>query len=213
MLPLRKGLGSEMFGILLGLELPRPASLVIAFLVVAALIGVTAWLVRRFGANRLGGSARGRQPRRLTVLDAARVDKNRSVVLIRRDNIEHLLMIGGPTDMVIEPNIVRVIGAQERVRPAAPAPAPPTAHKLPAAPTWRLDKSAVPPRPVEHFSSPSQRRLAELAHRLNAMDRSSASVAQPPEPTKGAAGQKLYGNLEDDLATLLGRAGGSRGDA
>jgi len=49
-----------MFGILLGLELPRPASLVIAFLVVAALIGVTAWLVRRFSGNRRGGSARRR---------------------------------------------------------------------------------------------------------------------------------------------------------
>jgi flagellar protein FliO/FliZ len=209
-----------MFGILLGLELPRPASLVIAFLVVAVLIGVTTWLVRRFGANRLGGSAGRRQPRRLAVIDAAQVDKSRSVVLIRRDNIEHLLMIGGPTDMVIEPNIVRVIG--ERARPAAPAPALPTAElstRPPAAPTWLLDKSEVS-RPAErpHVSSLTQGRLAELADRLNAaLHRSSASVEQRPEPTKGepaeAAGKKLYGNLEDDLATLLGRAAGSKGGA
>jgi flagellar biogenesis protein FliO len=204
-----------MFGILLDLELPRPASLVIAFLVVAALIGVTAWLVRRFGANRRGGSARRRQPRRLAVIDAALVDKSRSVVLIRRDNIEHLLMIGGPTDMVIEPNIVRVIG--ERARPATAG----LSTRPPAAPTWLLDKSAVPPpRPVErpHVSSLTQGRLAELADRLNALlHRSSASVEQRPEPTKGeppeAAGKKLYGNLEDDLATLLGHAAGGRDGA
>ena len=69
------------------------------FVVVLALIGAAAWLVRRFGANRLGGgSARGRQPR-LAVIDAATVDGRRRLVLIRRDNIEHLLMIGGPTDV------------------------------------------------------------------------------------------------------------------
>jgi flagellar protein FliO/FliZ len=197
--------------------MPRPVSFVIAFLVVVALIGVTTWLVHGLSANRRGGSARGRQPRRLAVIDAARVDKNRSVVLVRRDNIEHLLMIGGPTDMVIEPNIVRVIGAHERARPAAPAPVLPTAELS----NNKLTPSAVPPPPpVErpHVSSPTTGRLAELAHRPNvAPDRSSASVEQPPEPTKGepaeAAGKNLYGNLEDDLATLLGRAAGSRGDA
>jgi hypothetical protein len=33
--------------------------------------------------------------------------------LIRRDNIEHLLMIGGPTDVVVEPNIVRAVSARD----------------------------------------------------------------------------------------------------
>ncbi|MEJ2626484.1 MAG: flagellar biosynthetic protein FliO, partial [Pseudolabrys sp.] len=92
---------------LFGSELPLAARFFIAFLVVLALIGLTAWVVRRFGANRLGGAgARGRQPR-LAVIDAASVDGRRRLVLIRRDNIKHLLMIGGPTDVVIEPNIVR----------------------------------------------------------------------------------------------------------
>ena len=49
-----------------------------------------------------GGDARERPPRRVAVIDAAAVDRRRSVVLIRRDNIEHLVMIGGPTDVVIE---------------------------------------------------------------------------------------------------------------
>lgn len=92
---------------LFGESMPLGAKFFIAFAVVLALIGLTAWLVRRFGANRLGGAnARGRQPR-LAVIDAAPVDGRRRLVLIRRDNVEHLLMIGGPTDVVVEQNIVR----------------------------------------------------------------------------------------------------------
>ena len=78
-----------------------------AFIAVLALIGVAAWLVRRFASNRLGANTnRGRMPR-LAVIDAAAVDGRRRLVLVRRDNVEHLLMIGGPTDIVVEPNIVR----------------------------------------------------------------------------------------------------------
>ncbi|HXX07016.1 MAG TPA: flagellar biosynthesis protein FliO [Pseudolabrys sp.] len=101
-----------MFETLFGSEMPLAARFFIAFLVVLALIGLTAWLVRRFGANRLGNAARGRQPR-LAVIDAATVDGRRRLVLIRRDNIEHLLMIGGPTDLVVEPNIVRAVAARD----------------------------------------------------------------------------------------------------
>ncbi len=122
---------------LFGSELPLAARFFIAFLVVLALIGLTAWVVRRFGANRLGASgARGRQPR-LAVIDAASVDGRRRLVLIRRDNVEHLLMIGGPTDVVVEPNIVRAAAAREPARMAVPgepslraAPAPETAWPL-----------------------------------------------------------------------------------
>lgn len=94
-----------------------PLTFFIAFVVVLVLIGVVAWLVRRFAGNRLGGgAARGRMPR-LAVIDAAAVDGRRRLVLVRRDNVEHLLMIGGPSDIVVEQNIVRAIPARE---PAAP---------------------------------------------------------------------------------------------
>lgn len=86
----------------------------IAFLIVLALIGVAAWLVRRFGGNSLGsGANRGRMPR-LAVIDAAAVDGRRRLVLVRRDNVEHLLMIGGPTDVVVEPNIVRSLPQRDQ---------------------------------------------------------------------------------------------------
>src|SRR5436190_15775345 len=82
-----------------------------AFIVVLGLIALTTWLVRRFGGDRLGAATgRGRQPR-LAVIAAAAVDGRRRLVLIRRDNVEHLLMIGGPSDIVVEQNIVRAVPA------------------------------------------------------------------------------------------------------
>ncbi len=92
---------------LFGAETPLAVRFFIAFIVVFALIGLVAWLVRRFGSGALGAQgSRGRAPR-LAVIEAGAVDGRRKLVLIRRDNVEHLIMIGGPTDIVIEPNIVR----------------------------------------------------------------------------------------------------------
>lgn len=122
----------------------------IAFIVVLGLIGLTAWLVRRFGAERLGGSAtRGRQPR-LAVIDAAAVDSRRRLVLIRRDNVEHLLLIGGPSDVVVEPNIVRAAPAPREAAPARPSSAVAPADTLPRAvplgegTMWPLQPQAEP---------------------------------------------------------------------
>src|SRR5882672_11162828 len=87
----------------------QAAYFIFAFIAVLALIGVAAWLVRRFATNRLGTNTnRGRMPR-LAVIDAAAVDGRRRLVLVRRDNVEHLLMIGGPSDIVVEQNIVRAV--------------------------------------------------------------------------------------------------------
>jgi flagellar protein FliO/FliZ len=58
------------------------------------------------------------------VIDAAAVDGRRRLVLVRRDNVEHLLMIGGPTDIVVEPNIVRAVPGRDQL-PARPAVAGP----------------------------------------------------------------------------------------
>ena len=126
---------------LFGADMPPFAKFFIAFATVLALIGLTAWLVRRFGANRLGGAnTRGRQPR-LAVIDAATVDGRRRLVLIRRDNVEHLLMIGGPTDVVVEPNIVRAASARDNARDAAREPARPESA--------RTEPALRQPPPVE----------------------------------------------------------------
>jgi flagellar protein FliO/FliZ len=118
---------------LFGAEMPLAVRFFLAFLIVLGLIGAIAWALRRFGAGRFRDSARGRQPR-LAVIDHASVDGRRRLILVRRDNVEHLLMIGGPTDVVVEPNIVRAMASPRDVpgtRPAAGIEALPRAIPLP----------------------------------------------------------------------------------
>jgi flagellar protein FliO/FliZ len=103
--------------------MPFPVQFFLAFVIVLGLIGATAWAVRRFGAGRLGGGGlRGRQPR-LAVIDYASVDGRRRLILVRRDNVEHLVMIGGPTDVVVEANIVRATAPPRDASLARPAAA------------------------------------------------------------------------------------------
>jgi flagellar protein FliO/FliZ len=197
-----------MFETLFGSEMPLAARFFIAFLVVLALIGATAWLVRRFGANRLGGAnTRGRQPR-LAVIDAASVDARRRLVLIRRDNIEHLLMIGGPTDLVVEPNIVRAVGSREvtrepgriepSVRPTAavenswplqpssePTPVPPPRnYRAPAIEDpWHAPEPGGRARPAEGLSGLS----AEISARHGASDHTPAPPVRSEPALRASA--------------------------
>jgi flagellar protein FliO/FliZ len=98
-----------------------PAKFMLVFIVVLAVAGIGGFLWRRMTRVNLAASgARGRQPR-LAVLDAASVDGRRQLVLIRRDNVEHLLLIGGPTDIVVEPNIDKAAVAAAAGTPASPA--------------------------------------------------------------------------------------------
>ncbi|WP_077961114.1 flagellar biosynthetic protein FliO [Ensifer adhaerens] len=63
------------------------------------------WIMRNRPSSPFIRGGKNRQPR-LAVLDAAAVDTRRRLVLVRRDDVEHLIMIGGPTDIVIESRIV-----------------------------------------------------------------------------------------------------------
>ncbi len=84
-----------------------------------------AW--RRRGSHSFlrGGKSRPR----LAVLDATAVDPRRRLVLVRRDDVEHLILIGGPSDVVVESGI----GA---------LPAQDAKSELPSAETASLAKEA-----------------------------------------------------------------------
>jgi hypothetical protein len=186
-----------------------PVRFFIAFVVVFALIGVTAWLVRRFGSGALGGAgARGRAPR-LAVIEAGAVDGRRKLVLIRRDNIEHLIMIGGPTDIVVEANIVRgqnarevassrsssvaenltrAVAAEDTAWPLQPEAAPRPARGTRPAPLEDTSHWALPPEPATPAppAAPAKRSrsadtLAGLAAEL------SVSPSEPAAPVQRTA--------------------------
>lgn len=65
------------------------------------------WIMRNRPSSPFIRGGKNRQPR-LAVLDAAAVDTRRRLVLVRRDDVEHLIMIGGPTDIVIESRIAQI---------------------------------------------------------------------------------------------------------
>jgi len=134
-----------------GAEMPPAVKFFVAFLIVLGAIGVFAWAVRYFGSGRIGGAgARGRQPR-LGVIDYASVDARRRLILVRRDNVEHLLMIGGPTDVVVEANIVRAVPASRDVAVARPAAVEPLPRAIPLPDngngSWPLQPEVITPPP------------------------------------------------------------------
>src|SRR6476620_7594655 len=133
---------------LFGADMPLAVRFFLAFLIVLGLIGATAWAVRRFGAGRLGGAgARGRQPR-LAVIDYASVDSRRRLILVRRDNIEHLVLIGGPTDVVVEANIVRAAPETREATLTRP-PRPALRMEPDEQVNWPLPQHGeAPPRPA-----------------------------------------------------------------
>ena len=90
-------------------DLSVPVKFLIAFVVALAMLGVGGYLMRRFSGPR------GRQPR-LAVINAASIDGRRRLVLVRRDDVEHLLLIGGPTNVVIAPNIYRTVARRRLSR-------------------------------------------------------------------------------------------------
>jgi flagellar biogenesis protein FliO len=113
-----------------------PITFFVAFIVVLALMGAVFWLLRRFAGARIGANTqRGRMPR-LAVIDAAAVDGRRRLVLVRRDNVEHLLMIGGPTDIVVEPNIIRAAAGRDQIPQRPSAAEPPRLAPMPDAGSW-----------------------------------------------------------------------------
>lgn len=156
---------------------------VIAFVLVMVLIGLTAWLIRQFSSARPSGTAggRARQPR-LAVLDSAVVDARRRLVLIRRDNVEHLLMIGGPTDVVVEANVVRA-------HPAGPMLAPQPRHAPQRAPIEPVEPEYDPslvPMDEPYYEEPPAPRPAPQAQRP-----AMRAPAPQPQPQAPAAAPRM----------------------
>ncbi|WP_207620405.1 flagellar biosynthetic protein FliO, partial [Oharaeibacter diazotrophicus] len=126
------------------------ARLVLAVVVVLALLLALRWVLKHTMIGSGHVVARSKQPR-VAVLDVAPVDQRRRLVLIRRDNVEHLLLIGGPTDLVVEQTIYRglPVGSMGRMpvpgaAPAQPQPAAQSQTASPVAPAPAAPIGAVP---------------------------------------------------------------------
>ena len=133
----------------------------LGLIAVIALVAIVFWVARRMsrGLNYSDGAQRGKRSR-LGVIDAFDIDRQRRLILLRRDNVEHLVMIGGPNDLLIEPTIRRGVAQAARGQAATAQPAP---AALPAAMQPReVPQVPQPARPAEP-ATPAHRTRAGAA--------------------------------------------------
>lgn len=168
------------------------AAYIIIFLVIVLAIYILVRIARRLlgGTFVAGGKSRHL---RLAIMDATPVDSQRRLVLVRRDDVEHLILIGGATDIVIEQNIKLVAQSAQRQEPvqmaapvqmaspvpvAAPQPTP-TAERVdapimpkpiqpvaPAPVVRQYTPAPITPRPMQPIAPAPMRPTAPLAPRI-----------------------------------------------
>ena len=146
----------------------------VLLLVVLVLIKIVRGLT--FGTFVVGG--RNRRTR-LAVMDATAVDSQRRLVLVRRDDVEHLLLIGGASDLVIESDIRAGVPAFETPR-EEPRPSTPRTEPRPQIMVAEARQPAQTTRP------PAPRPVAPAAPPVSAPSqptpRPAPPVAAAPEP-------------------------------
>jgi hypothetical protein len=161
-------------------------------LVAVVAAGLTAIVAAIYFRGGFGRRAQGRgrakalsNDKRLEVLDTTVIDHSRSLVLVRCDRIEHLILTGGPTDIVVENDVRRVRG------PASAPPKPVAVSELTQRSTAREEstgpaahgeaQAAALPEPPK----PERRGLAE-ATRLPTQQRS-PSLPAPAATALGSS--------------------------
>lgn len=159
----------------------------IGLLVLLVIIRIVRGLT--FGTFVAGGKNR---KARLAVMDATAVDSQRRLVLVRRDDIEHLILVGGPTDVVVEQNIRLLPPARRAVAedheaiqaPAQPAPAPVPAP-VPVQPVARPAPRPAQPAPRPQYA-PQVPPAPQPVARPAAAPQAAPQVPPPPAPQVAA---------------------------
>ncbi len=120
----------------------------LVYYAIVAIILLVVLYAAMFGLKMLQNRARrNRQGRRIGIVEMLDVDERRQLVLVRRDDVEHLLLVGGDSDLVVEDGIQR----QAPVAPAAEGEpgAPPVTEPRRRMPFAPRRPTPPPPPPVE----------------------------------------------------------------
>lgn len=194
---------------------------IIAVLIVVILVLVIVRLA--FGHRlRLPGT-KSRLPR-LGLIDAFSLDSRRQLVIIRRDNVEHLILIGGPNDLLIEPEIIRAetrdgreSRARERevrekeFRETVPSLAPNGLPRGATLPASSIPGSFIPAansiaEPSSEPASPLPQPLAAKPPTLNVQVPPVQAASQPERSSVRPAGQNAS-NAVPGMGLPQARAG------
>jgi flagellar protein FliO/FliZ len=194
-------------------------SLMLLIVVAAVICGAIYALRTRMLPRRLDVSDEEPMPARqgrIAVLESTPLDGTRRLLLVRCDNIEHLIMVGGPADLVVENDVRKSRAPKPLVKAEEAAPAARRAEAAAARPAGPEPKAALPaplmepaelqPSPPVEARQPEPKRPAppaEAAERgprpnLSAVPpaaaqhagRSAPATAQPPARQGGGGEQQ-----------------------
>lgn len=90
---------------------------ILALIFVLGLIGAFAVLARKMGFGHRGPVRRG-AARRLQIVDSLPLDPKRRLMLLRRDDVEHLVILGASSETVVEAGIHGAAAADAAADPA-----------------------------------------------------------------------------------------------
>ena len=124
--------------------------------IIAAAVTLAALLILLLVWRAIRPRVMGRRGQRLGISEYHELDKMRRLVLVRRDDVEHLVLIGGPQDVVIESGIS--VSGQSSFGGVAPHEnaAPGSARSAPR-PAVFGDRRPPPLRSVEPGPAPLPR--------------------------------------------------------
>lgn len=149
----------------MGEEAAMGVQFMVALLAVLLLFGLFVWFLRLVtGKGRRTATS---QNHRLAVLDRTQIDDTRSLVLLRRDDMEHLVMIGGPSDVVVESNIDPYADEADRL---AGQPLP--GHEI--------ARRVIAQRPLRTMSLSGSAAAVAESIGIAAANRPDVSLAPPP---------------------------------
>lgn len=191
---------------LVGPDYAVPVMAGVAALLALVVLYIIWRAVRHFSTGTYVAGGRNRKTR-LAVMDATAIDNHRRLVLVRRDDVEHLILIGGAADVVVERDI-RLAGQLRRPstpnEPAietAPAPEPVPAPRATAA---RPAPPPAQPRPAP-ASSPNVTSLAPRPAPPPPVVRAAPPAARPSTPVRSTmpAAKTLEDDFDDELLREL----------
>jgi len=81
------------------------AKFVLALLFVLGLIGLLALAAKRWGLGLPQAQVRRGKAKRLNIVEVANLDTKRRLILIKRDDVEHLIILGHNGETLVETGI------------------------------------------------------------------------------------------------------------
>lgn len=174
----------------------------LALVAVLALAVLGLWLVK-LTMKSTATLGRGRN-RRLGVVEQLQIDARRQMLIIRRDDVEHVILVGGGQDVLVEAGIPVARAAQAAVAP--------TRGKLPEPGAGEVPAPAAPVRTGERIKDMTRaaalRQSGSLRH--TGLMRQRAAIEPEVIPMSPATGDNSGQRASDSATRPAGAADNGR---